>query len=224
MLAKRLLNIFKKCILYFFAISIISTIIFRFVPIPCTPLMLIRTIEYAFDGDFRGIQYQWRSKDEISDYMRQAVVAAEDQKFYEHHGFDIEAIKKAIKHNKNSTTKIKGGSTISQQCAKNVFLWQGRNWIRKGFEAYFTILIELFWSKERILEVYLNVIEMGIGVYGTESAAHYYYKKDAIQLSKSESALLASILPNPRKWDPKIPSSYINRRKNWILRQMNNLY
>jgi monofunctional biosynthetic peptidoglycan transglycosylase len=219
----KLFSIVKKCVVYFFAISIISTILFRFIPIPFTPLMLIRSVEYAFKGEFPTIKYHWKSKSKISDHVKLAVVAAEDQKFYNHHGFDFEAIQKAIKHNKRNSTRMKGGSTISQQCAKNVFLWQGRNWIRKGLEVYFTILIEIFWSKERILEVYLNVIEMGIGVYGVEAASHYYFNKDATKLSKSESALLASILPNPRKLDPKRPSGHVNRRKNWIERQMRNL-
>lgn len=216
---KKIFTIVKKIIFYFILLSVLSTIIFRFVPIPFTPLMVLRTIEYAFDGKFIGIQYQWKSKKKISEHMKLAVVAAEDQKFYSHHGFDIEAIKKAIKHNKKGTKRKKGGSTISQQCAKNVFLWQGRNWVRKGFEVYFTALIEIFWSKERILEVYLNVIEMGIGVYGVEAASHYYYKKEAAKLTKDEAAGLASILPNPRKWSP----SGMAKKKSWILRQMRNL-
>lgn len=219
MILSKIFKIVKKIIFYFFCISIVSTILFRFVPIPFTPLMLIRTIEYAFEGKFVGIDYSWKSKKKISDNMRLAVVAAEDQKFYQHYGFDVEAIKKAIAYNKRATTKLKGGSTISQQCAKNVFLWQGRNWIRKGLEVYFTLLIELLWSKERILEVYLNVIEMGIGVYGVESASEYYYNKSANSLSKEEAAGLASILPNPRKWSPNT----MNKKKRWILRQMRNI-
>lgn len=215
-------KILKKIILFFFGFSILSTLIFRFVPIPITPLMIIRCVEQAIQGKSIKLNYQWRSAKNISDNLELAVVAAEDQKFYEHNGFDFEAIEKAVKNNKKGR-KLKGGSTISQQCAKNVFLWQGRNWIRKGLEVYFTALIELLWSKERILEVYLNVIEMGIGVYGAEAASHYYFKKSAKQLNRSEAALLASILPSPLKWDPKNPSRYVTRRQNWILRQMNHL-
>ena len=182
--------------------------------------MLIRSGEFLLEGKSPILRYKWRSSDKISNNLKRAVVAAEDQKFYDHYGFDLEAIKKAAKNNEKGR-KIKGGSTISQQCAKNVFLWQGRNWIRKGLEVYFTALIELFWSKERIMTVYLNVIEMGIGVYGAEAASEYYFNKSATSLTKSDAALMAAILPNPRKWDVKNPSGYIQRRQRWILRQMN---
>jgi monofunctional biosynthetic peptidoglycan transglycosylase len=184
--------------------------------------MLMRCGAYFIDDKPVILKYKWKSKEKISHNLQLAVVAAEDQKFYEHAGFDVEAIKKAIKYNE-SHNKTKGGSTISQQCAKNVFLWQGRNWLRKGLEVYFTALIELFWSKERILEVSLNVVEMGIGVYGAEAAAKYYYNKTAAELTKKEAALLAAILPNPRKWDVRKPTNYIIKRQNWILKQMNNL-
>lgn len=213
---RKVFIIVKKGVVYFFFLSIISTIIFRFVPVPFTPLMLIRTVEYALEGKPIGIKYCWKSKKKISHNIQLAVVAAEDQKFYKHHGFDIEAIKKAMLYNKKTTHKLKGGSTISQQCAKNVFLWQGRNWIRKGLEVYFTLLIELFWSKERILEVYLNVIEMGVGVYGVEAASNYYYNKNAKNLTKEEAAGLVAILPNPRKWNPNDR----HKKKKWILKQV----
>lgn len=215
-------KIIKRGIYLFVVLSILSVILFRFLPVPITPLMLIRSGEYLIEGNPLILKYKWISEESISDNLKKAVVAAEDQKFYLHHGFDIEAIKKAAKNNEKGK-KIKGGSTISQQCAKNVFLWQGRNWLRKGLEVYFTVLIELFWSKERIIEVYLNVIEMGIGVYGAEAASEYYFKKSASALTKSEAALLASILPNPRKWNVKNPSGYIQKRQRWILRQMRNL-
>lgn len=158
----------------------------------------------------------------ISKNMPQAVVAAEDQKFMDHNGFDWEAMKKAWENNKKGK-RIKGASTISQQTAKNVFLWPGRNLIRKGLEAYFTFLIETIWSKERIMEVYLNVIEMGEGVYGIEAAAQTNFKKSAAKLNRNESALIAAVLPNPRRWSPARPTPYIQGRQVWILRQMNNI-
>ncbi len=219
-MTRKIFRIFKRAIYLFFVLSILTVILFRFAPIPITPLMLIRSGEFLLEGKSPILKYKWRSSDKISNNLKRAVVAAEDQKFYDHYGFDLEAIKKAAKNNEKGR-KIKGGSTISQQCAKNVFLWQGRNWIRKGLEVYFTALIELFWSKERIMTVYLNVIEMGIGVYGAEAASEYYFNKSATSLTKSDAALMAAILPNPRKWDVKNPSGYIQRRQRWILRQMN---
>jgi monofunctional biosynthetic peptidoglycan transglycosylase len=149
-------------------------------------------------------------------------MASEDQKFYEHNGFDWEAIKKAYEYNAKKKRKrpIKGASTISQQTAKNVFLWPGRSWVRKGFEVYFTFLIELFWSKERIMEVYLNVIEMGDGVYGAEAASQTYFKKPASKLTKDNAAAIAAILPNPRKYSASKPGPYIQQRKEWIKRNM----
>ena len=158
----------------------------------------------------------------ISDNMKRAAVSAEDQLFLKHIGFDLKAIEKAFAANKNSK-KIKGGSTISQQTAKNVFLWPGRSWIRKGFEAYFTLLIEMLWSKERILEVYLNVIEMGDGIYGAEAAAQSYFGKSSGQLSKPQAALIAACFPNPRRWTPKKATRYIRHRQFLILKNMNRL-
>jgi monofunctional biosynthetic peptidoglycan transglycosylase len=167
------------------------------------------------------MHYDWKPLSDISPNLPLAVVTAEDQKFEEHFGFDLEAIEKAVKYNKkNKGKKVKGASTISQQTAKNVFLWQGRSWLRKGLEVYFTFLIEILWSKERIMEVYLNVIEMGPGIYGAEAAAEYYFEKTAARLSKGESALIAAILPNPIRWSARQPTPYIIRKKNWILRNM----
>jgi monofunctional biosynthetic peptidoglycan transglycosylase len=148
-------------------------------------------------------------------------MASEDQLFLEHFGFDLEAIKKAYKNNNNKKRKItRGASTISQQVAKNVFLWPGRSWLRKGFEVYFTFLIEVCWSKERIMEVYLNVIEMGNGIYGAEAASEYYFKKNASMLNRDQAALIAAVLPNPLRWSPIKPSKYILKRKEWIKRNM----
>lgn len=219
---KKVLGVLKKIILWFFAISIGLTIVYRFIPVPFTPLMVIRCVEKIADGEKPKWNYSWRSLEKISKDMPLAVIGSEDQKFPVHNGFDMEAIKKAMKNNEKGR-KIKGGSTISQQTAKNVFLWQGRNWVRKGFEVYFTFLIETLWPKERIIEVYLNVIEMGDGIYGTQAAAQAYFKKDAANLSASQCALIAACLPNPRKYNAGNPSGYVKKRQRWIQRQMRNL-
>ena len=159
---------------------------------------------------------------EMGDNVKKAVIASEDQRFFEHNGFDYKAIQKAMEHN-GQGKKLRGGSTISQQTAKNVFLWQGRSWVRKGFEAVYTFIIELVWGKDVILERYLNSIEMGRGVFGVESASHYYFHKSSKDLTKSEAAWIATVLPNPSKYDPKNPSAYLNKKHNWIMRQMNNI-
>ena len=208
----KIFRFFKKAILYFFAISILLVIVFKFVPVPFTPLMVTRAIEQKLDGKEMTCSHDWVSMDEISPNLQKAVIASEDGTFMQHHGFDFTAMQKAFKSN-NKGKKIKGGSTISQQTAKNVFLWQGRSYIRKMFEAYFTVLIEFIWGKERILEVYLNSIEMGTGVYGAQAAANHWYKKDAKNLSVQQAAGIAAILPNPRKYKATDSSSYINRRK-----------
>ena len=211
--------------MWFFIISIGLTIIYRFVPVPVTPLMLIRCVEQKQDGKDMKLKKDWVSYDEISPALPLAVVAAEDQLFLDHYGFDFNAIEKALKNNekKSKRKKMKGASTISQQTAKNVFLWPSRTWVRKGFEVYFTGLIEIFWSKQRILEVYLNVVEMGDGVYGAEAAARHHFKKSAAKLSRSEAAAIAACLPNPRKWSASKPTGYISGRQAWILRNMNNI-
>lgn len=209
----------KRIVVGFFILSIVSTILFRWIPIPVTPLMLIRCVEQLADGQSLKLYKDWEPIGKISEKMQLAVVCSEDQKYLEHIGFDLENIKKAIEKNSRSK-KVRGASTISQQTAKNVFLWPGRSWIRKGFEVYFTVLIEVFWSKERILEVYLNVIEMGDGIYGAEAAAQSYFNKPALKLSREEAALIAACLPNPRKYKVKNPSSFIRGRQAWIIRQM----
>lgn len=208
---------------WFFILSISSVILFRFIPIPFTPTMLYHLCEQMVDSDRKIIlKKDWESTSNISPNMFKAVVSSEDQLFFEHNGFDFIAIKKAMRNNERGR-RLKGGSTISQQTAKNAFLLPHRNYLRKGLEVYFTALIELFWSKERILEVYLNVIEFGNGIYGVEAASQYYFKKSAAQLTKDEAALLAAVLPNPIRYKVDKPSSYILRRKNWIKRQMNHL-
>lgn len=184
--------------------------------------MVQRYFEQKADGKKGKLDKDWKDFEDISDNMKRAAVSAEDQLFLHHMGFDIKAIEKAYKSN-TKHKKVKGGSTISQQTAKNVFLWPGRSWLRKGFEVYFTLLIEFFWSKERILEVYLNVIEMGNGIYGAEAAAQNYYGKSCARLSRREAALIAACFPNPLRWSPKRPTAYIYHRQSLIIRNMRRL-
>jgi len=220
---KRILQKIKKIIfkfiVVFFVISIFSTIVFRWVPIPFTPLMILRNIEQWSVGKSATFEHKWVSMDKISPNLVKAVIVSEDQKFMEHFGFDMEAMEKAYQGNKKGK-KIKGGSTITQQTAKNVFLWPQRSYVRKAFEVYFSFLIEVFWSKERILEVYLNSIEMGNGVYGAEAASQHWFRKPAVKLSIYEAASIAAILPNPRKYKATRSSRYVEGRKSWIVRQM----
>lgn len=221
---KKGLKWLRNAIIAFFALSIVGVIIFRWLPIPFTWLMVDRMIEQKWNGKPIVLQKEWVPIEQISDHLVLAVVCSEDNKFEEHNGFDFNAIEKVIEQNKKLRKKgkpIKGASTISQQVAKNVFLYPSRSWVRKGFEVYFTILIELFWSKERIMEVYLNVIEMGDGIYGAQAASYTYFGKKATDLKPSEAALIAAVLPNPRKWSPRYPDSYILKKKNRILNLMN---
>jgi len=218
---KKICRWLLKVAIIFFALSIISVVLFRFVPVPFTPLMVTRSAEQLFNKEKIKLKKQWLSLGEMSANMPTAVICSEDQHFKEHNGFDFEAIKKAMDHNNRKKKKgIRGASTISQQVAKNVFLWQGRSWLRKGLEAYFTVLIELCWSKERIMEVYLNVIEMGKGIYGAQAASANFFGKVAKRLSQGEAALIAAVLPNPIRWSPAHPTNYIYKRQRWILRQM----
>jgi len=212
-------NLLFRSIVWFFGLSIVSVIIFKFVPIPFTPLMVIRVIENKISGKEIYFSHDWEPIAHISTNLQKAVIASEDGTFLSHHGFDFTAMQKAFKNNERGR-RIKGGSTITQQTAKNVFLWQGRSYIRKGLEAYFTILIELIWGKERIMEVYLNSIEMGDGVYGAQAATEHWYRKDASSLTKTQAAGIAAILPNPRKYLATSSSSYINNRKTKIVRLM----
>ncbi|HSZ73078.1 MAG TPA: monofunctional biosynthetic peptidoglycan transglycosylase [Cytophagaceae bacterium] len=214
----------KKGLYVFFASSILSVIVFRFVPIPFTPLMLVRVVEQWSNGQPARLVKDWENLDHLSANIPLAVIASEDQKFTSHWGFDVEAIFKAYKNNQRKKKKtIRGASTITQQVAKNVFLWPGRSYLRKAFEVYFTMLIEVFWSKERIMEVYLNVAEMGDGYYGAEAASRKYFKCSASRLSKDQAAWLACILPNPRKYSPLNAGPYLQQRHAWIVRNMNNL-
>ena len=181
--------------------------------------MVIRNIEQANEDKETGWKHDWVPIKDISKNLQIAVMCSEDQLFLKHNGFDIKAIEKAYDNNKKGK-KIRGASTISQQTAKNVFLWPERSWLRKGLEAYFTFLIELIWSKERIMEVYLNSIEMGPGIYGAEAASLYWFKKPAINLTKYEAAAIAAILPNPLRYRANPATAYIQGRKSWIVNQM----
>ena len=205
----------------FFASTILAVIVLRFVPVFFTPLMFIRLAQQQHEGKEMKLNHTWVSLERISPSLPVAVIASEDGKFLKHHGFDFEAIEYAAKRNREQPQKRKlGASTITQQTAKNVFLWPGRSWIRKGFEAYFTVLIELFWSKQRIMEVYLNSIEMGDGIYGAEAVAREHFGCTAKDLTRSQCALIAATLPNPRKFSSKSPSSYMLKRQSRILREM----
>jgi len=216
---RKILRIFSKALLWFIVLSVFSVVVFRFVPVPFTPLMITRAFEQKGDGKEMHSSHDWVPLEEISPNLQKAVIASEDDRFLTHHGFNFDAMFKAYKNNSKGK-RIKGGSTISQQTAKNVFLWQGRSYLRKGLEAYFTMLIELLWSKERIMEVYLNSIEMGDGVYGAQAAAQHWYHKDAANLTKYEAAGIAAILPNPFKFKAVNSSRYTQRRKGRIVKLM----
>lgn len=209
---------FRKIFLILFVAQLVYIIILRWVDPPITVTQLVSWVEGY------GLSRDYVSYDEMSSNMKLAVMASEDQLFPVHNGFDWKSIGKAMENNSRKKVKrIKGGSTISQQVAKNVFLWQGRSYIRKGLEAYFTFMIELVWGKERILEMYLNVAETGKGIFGVETAAHRYFKKSAKRLSPTEAAMIAACLPNPKKYKVSPPSPYVLKHRERILTQMNNL-
>ncbi|WDF68148.1 monofunctional biosynthetic peptidoglycan transglycosylase [Sphingobacterium oryzagri] len=209
-----------RIVILFFGFSIFWVLLLTVMNPPVTYLQLQRAFERKTAGKEWKIEKKWLDYDVMSDNLKRAAIAGEDAHFLTHNGFDTQAIKQAFEKNQ-AGKKLRGGSTISQQVAKNVFLWPERSWLRKGLETYFTVLIEIFWSKKRIMEVYLNVIEMGQGVYGAEAAAQYYYHKSAKSLTKKEAALIIAILPSPQKWDARRPSAYVNRRANSIVRYMN---
>ena len=216
---KKLSRILIRITLFFFIWSIVSVVAYRFIPVYFTPLMAIRAVQQIGKGEKPKINHKWVSYSNLSDNIKRAVVASEDQRFFNHEGFDRVEIKKAIKENK-TRKRARGASTITQQTAKNVFLWPRSSWLRKGLEAYFTVLIEIFWPKERILEVYLNSMETGNGVYGAEAVAREHFNTTAAKLSAPQSALVAATLPNPLRFDSRKPSSYIKQRQSHILRQM----
>lgn len=213
---KKVLRLVVRGAKVLFVIQLAYVILLRWVNPPLTFTQVGNWLEG------HGLRRDYVAGKEISPHLKLAVIAAEDQLFAEHNGFDWGSIQKAMQYNKKKK-RVRGASTISQQTAKNVFLWQGRSWLRKGLEVYFTFMIELLWSKERILEVYLNVIEMGVGTFGAEAAAQRYFHKPAARLTRMEAARIAACLPNPKKYKVNPASPYITRRGNWIVGQMNNL-
>ena len=218
---KLIKKIVKWIVVAFFASTILSVVVLRFLPVWVTPLMVIRCFQQVSEGKSLKLSHDWVTLEEISPSLPVAVIASEDARFLEHHGFDYKAIEHAAKRNREHPEKRKlGASTISQQTAKNVFLWPGRSWVRKGFEVYFTTLIELLWSKQRIMEVYLNSIEMGDGIYGAQAVSEEHFGKNAKDLSRAQCALIAATLPNPRRFSSKSPSSYMLKRQGRILREM----
>jgi len=211
---------FAHILLYFIVITMGWVFLLRFINPPLTWLMLQRGVERKLEGKDWKLEKKWVAYEELSDNLKRAAITGEDANFMVHAGFDIKAIRNAYERNQAGKA-IRGGSTISQQTAKNVFLWPGRSWVRKGFESYFTILIELLWGKKRILEVYLNVIETGDGLYGVYAATNTYFKKPPTMLTKRQAALIIAVLPNPRRWSPAKPTAYINRKTNTIIRYLN---
>ncbi|MBT2622417.1 MULTISPECIES: monofunctional biosynthetic peptidoglycan transglycosylase [Chryseobacterium] len=206
----------KQLLFIILILNVVFIVWGRFFNPPITITQIGGLFEYG------KLQRDYISYDEMGNNVKKAVIASEDQKFFTHNGFDYVAIEKAMKNNEKGK-KVRGGSTISQQTAKNIFLWQGRSWIRKGLEAVYTFIIEKVWGKDIILERYLNSIEMGRGVFGIEAASEYYFGKSSKDLTSSEAAWIAAVLPNPKEYDPKNPSSYLTKKHNWILRQMRNV-
>lgn len=215
----KLLTWLRNICLSFFVFSLFFVFLYKFVPVYYTPLMFIRLYEQFYEGKEMRLEHKWIPLNEISQNLVQAVVASEDNLYLAHNGFDLEQLKIASKAAKTGK-KMRGASTISQQTAKNVFLWNGRSYLRKALEAYFTFLIEFIWGKERIIEVYLNSIEMGDGIYGAGSISKINFKKNASQLSPNEAALIAATLPNPRVFNSAKPSAYIKKRQTKILSLM----
>lgn len=206
----------RKVILFLFVGHLLYIVALKWINPPITITQINEIVNQ------QKFQRDYISGSEMGENIKLAVIGSEDQKFPIHNGFDIDGIQKAFENNQEGK-KLRGGSTISQQVAKNVFLWQGRSWVRKGLEVYFTFMIEMIWGKERILEVYLNVAEMGIGVFGIEAASEYYFNKSAKDLTRNEAARIAAALPNPRKYNVNPPSSYISNRARNIERQMRNI-
>ena len=208
-----------KAILAFVALSVLSVVAYKWIPVAYTPLMAIRCIQQKFDGRPVRCEHKWVPLDEMSAHMPMAVIASEDNRFASHHGFDFVEIKNAVREAEEGG-RHRGASTISQQTAKNVFLWPSSSWVRKGFEAYFTVLIETIWGKERIMEVYLNSIETGDGIYGVEAVAEHNFSTTADRLTKRQCALIAATLPNPLRFDSAHPSKYMLKRQKQIVRLM----
>lgn len=215
---------FLRVILIVAGLWIAGIILFSFLPVPFSAVMAERQLSAWLTGDVGYVAHSdWISMDEISPWMPLAVIAAEDQKFPDHWGFDMASIEKAISHNERNENRIRGASTLSQQTAKNLFLWDGRSWVRKGLEAGLTLGMEVVWTKRRILTVYLNIAEFGEGTFGVEAAAQRYFHKPASRLTAAEAALLAAVLPNPIRFKANAPSGYVRQRQQWIERQMRQL-
>ncbi len=215
-------RIIRWIVLLFFGSTILSVFAYKWLPVYVTPLMVIRCVQQVRRGETIRLRHHWVPMEEMSIYMPVAVMASEDQRFLEHRGFDLVEIENAIREQVSGRRK-RGGSTISQQTAKNVFLWPGRSWVRKGLEVYFTALIELVWGKHRIMEVYLNSIEMGDGIYGAEAVAQWHFGRSASELTRPNCALVAATLPNPIKFSSKEPSPYMLRRQTAIMKQMRHI-
>ncbi|SDV10261.1 monofunctional biosynthetic peptidoglycan transglycosylase [Pseudomonas mucidolens] len=211
-----------KAVKWFVIASIVLVLLFRVVPPPGTALMVERKIESWVDGEPIDLQRSWVPWNEISDNLKLAVMAGEDQRFPQHWGFDFGAIQAALLHNERGGS-LRGASTLSQQVSKNLFLWSGRSWLRKGLEAWFTGLIEVFWPKQRILEVYLNSVEWDDGVFGAQAAARHHFGVGAKALNRRQASYLAAVLPNPRVWSASRPTAYVARRAAWIRQQMSQL-
>lgn len=214
-LGRKILKWLGLILAAFFVGTLLWVVVLKWVPVRCTPLMIHRAIEYRSDSSFKTLQ-TWVSLDKISPYLMKAVIASEDNRFPQHSGFDLESIRRAEKVNRKAGKIVQGASTISQQTAKNVFLWSGRSWLRKGLEAYFTVLIEQIWGKQRIMEVYLNVAEFGRGVYGAEAAARKFFRCSASSLSLDQSCLMAASLPSPLKRNLARPGKYHLKRAGQI--------
>lgn len=212
----------QRLVIFFFVSTILTVVAYRWLPVYVTPLMVIRCAQQVKHGQTIRLHHHWVPLDSMSKYMPVAVMASEDQLFLEHHGFDFNAIGQAVKE-AQAGKRQRGGSTISQQTAKNVFLWPAQSWVRKGLEVYFTALIELIWGKHRIMEVYLNSIEMGDGIYGTEAVAQGHFHCTASELTRANCALIAATLPNPLRYSSKEPSAYMLKRQTWIMRQMKHI-
>lgn len=215
-------KILQWIVLSFFGSTFFFVLLYKYVPVPLTPLMIIRCFEQVSRGEEIKLKHHWVPLEKMSKYMPVAVMASEDQRFLTHHGFDVVELQNAVEE-RLSGGRRRGGSTISQQTAKNVFLWPASSWVRKGFEAYFTVLIELCWSKERIMEVYLNSIEMGDGIYGADAVAHQHFGRPALELTRANCALIAATLPNPLKFSSKTPSRYMLKRQSAIMKQMRHI-
>ncbi len=219
---KKLQTLLRWIVLLFFGSTILAVLIYKWCPVYVTPLMIIRCAQQVSHGEQLRLRHHWVPLDSMSIYLPVAVMACEDQRFLTHNGFDFIEIEKAMKE-RRSGKRYRGGSTISQQTAKNVFLWPRSSWLRKGLEAYFTVLIEYLWGKERIMEVYLNSIEMGDGIYGAEAVAQLHFRRTAKTLTRPNCALIAATLPNPLKYNSKDPSSYVLKRQTTIMRQMRHI-